>query len=46
MTAERWKGNVFTIPPPPFGSTAPIWALAYLHDTLCFTSVLQILDSR
>jgi hypothetical protein len=22
-----------------FGATAPIWALAYLHETLCFTSV-------
>jgi hypothetical protein len=29
-----------------FGATAPIWALAYLHETLRFTSVLQILDSR
>jgi hypothetical protein len=29
-----------------FGATAPIWALAYLHETLCFTSVLQILDSQ
>jgi hypothetical protein len=24
---------------PPFAATAPIWALAYLHETLCFTSV-------
>jgi hypothetical protein len=23
----------------PFGATAPIWALAYLHETLRFTSV-------
>jgi hypothetical protein len=23
----------------PFGTTAPIWALAYLHETLRFTSV-------
>jgi hypothetical protein len=22
-----------------FGSTAPIWALAYLHETLRFTSI-------
>jgi hypothetical protein len=22
-----------------FGATGPIWALAYLHETLCFTSV-------
>jgi hypothetical protein len=22
-----------------FGATAPIWALAYLHETLRFTSV-------
>jgi hypothetical protein len=29
-----------------FGATAPIWALAYLHETLRFTSVLQTLDSR
>jgi hypothetical protein len=29
-----------------FGTTAPIWALAYLHETLRFTSVLQILDSQ
>jgi hypothetical protein len=26
------------------GSTAPIWALAYLHETLLFTSVYRILD--
>jgi hypothetical protein len=29
-----------------FGATAPIWALAYLHETLRFTSVLSIFDSR
>jgi hypothetical protein len=29
-----------------FGATAPILALAYLHETLRFTSVYQILDSR
>jgi hypothetical protein len=29
-----------------FGSTAPIWALAYLHETLRFTSVYYILDIR
>jgi hypothetical protein len=29
-----------------FGATAPIWALAYLHETLRFTSVYQILDIR
>jgi hypothetical protein len=29
-----------------FGATAPIWALAYLHETLRFTSVFYILDSR
>jgi hypothetical protein len=23
----------------PFGAAAPIWALAYLHETLHFTSV-------
>jgi hypothetical protein len=26
-------------PPPPFGATAPIRALAYLHETLRFTLV-------
>jgi hypothetical protein len=26
-----------------FGATAPIWALAYLHETLRFTSVYYIL---
>jgi hypothetical protein len=30
----------------PLGASAPIWALAYLHETLRFSSVLQILDSR
>jgi hypothetical protein len=29
-----------------FGATAQIWALAYLHETLRFTSVYQILDIR
>jgi hypothetical protein len=29
-----------------FGATSPILALAYLHGTLRFTSVYQILDSR
>jgi hypothetical protein len=29
-----------------FGATARIWALAYLHETLRFTSVFYILDSR
>jgi hypothetical protein len=29
-----------------FGTTAPIWALAYLHETLRFTSVFKILDIR
>jgi hypothetical protein len=29
-----------------FGATAPIWALAYLHKTLRFISVYQILDIR
>jgi hypothetical protein len=29
-----------------FDATAQILALAYLHETLRFTSVLQILDSR
>jgi hypothetical protein len=29
-----------------FGATTPIWAFAYLHETLRFTSVLQILDIR
>jgi hypothetical protein len=29
-----------------FGATAPIWALAYLHETLRFTSVFYISDSR
>jgi hypothetical protein len=29
-----------------FGATAPIRALAYLHEALRFTPVLQILDSR
>jgi hypothetical protein len=29
-----------------FGATAPIWALAYLHATLRFTSVYYILDIR
>jgi hypothetical protein len=28
------------------GATAPIWALAYLHKALHFTSVFYILDSR
>jgi hypothetical protein len=28
------------------GATAPIWALAYLNETLRFTSVFSILDSR
>jgi hypothetical protein len=30
----RTVSNFFSI-----GATAPIWALAYLHETLCFTSV-------
>jgi hypothetical protein len=29
-----------------FDATAPIWALAYLHETLRFTSVFWILDRR
>jgi hypothetical protein len=29
-----------------FGATAPIGALAYLHETFRFTSVFEILDSR
>jgi hypothetical protein len=29
-----------------FGATAPIWALAYLYETLRFTSVYYILDIR
>jgi hypothetical protein len=29
-----------------FFGTASIWALAYLHETLRFTSVFYILDSR
>jgi hypothetical protein len=29
-----------------FGATAPIWAFAYLHETLRFTLVFLILDSR
>jgi hypothetical protein len=29
-----------------FGAIALIWALAYLHETLRFTSVYQILDTR
>jgi hypothetical protein len=29
-----------------FGAAAPIWALAYLHETLHFTSVYLILDIR
>jgi hypothetical protein len=29
-----------------FDTTAPVWALAYLHETLRFTSVLQNLDSQ
>jgi hypothetical protein len=28
-----------------FGATTPIWALAYLHETLRFTSFFYILDS-
>jgi hypothetical protein len=27
-----------------YGATAPNGALAYLHETLCFTSVFLILD--
>jgi hypothetical protein len=30
----------------PYGATAPNGALAYLHDTLRFTSVFLILDRR
>jgi hypothetical protein len=29
-----------------FGATAPIWALAYLRETLSFASVYEILDIR
>jgi hypothetical protein len=29
-----------------FGAAAPIWALAYLHETLRLTSVYEILDRR
>jgi hypothetical protein len=29
-----------------FGATAPIWALAYLHEILRFTSVYKILGIR
>jgi hypothetical protein len=30
----------------PYGATAPNGALAYLHETLRFTSVFLILDRR
>jgi hypothetical protein len=38
--------QVHYISPPPLGATAPIWALAYLHETLRFISVYKILDMR
>jgi hypothetical protein len=35
MTMKQNVHNVFFF----FGATAPVWALAYLHETLRFTSV-------
>jgi hypothetical protein len=32
------KNIIINTFPSPFGATAPIWALAYLHETLRFTS--------
>jgi hypothetical protein len=43
-TTQLNKGNIIVFSP--FGATAPIGALAYLHETFRFTSVFEILDSR
>jgi hypothetical protein len=47
---ELWAGTALALLTvsnfSPFAATAPVWALAYLHETLRFTSVYQILDIR